>query len=117
MTEEIKDLGASFKQTYDHLGHVLATRSVPDIGQALDSLPNSTHIPSVKKTGKITTLETKKNPIYLRLSDGTEAYFTYDEYNRIHGVPALGKTMTLVLQRHGKDNSLIPSKIDQAIIH
>jgi hypothetical protein len=73
-------------------------------------------IPSVEKTGRITILHLKKNPIYIRLSDGTEAYFTYDEYKRIEGTPELGKTMTIIFQRHPQDFTQQYSKIDKAIV-
>lgn len=73
-------------------------------------------IPSLERTGRITTLLLKKNPIYIRLSDGTEAHFSYDEYKRIDGQPALGKTMTIIFQRHPQDWSDQHSKIDKAIV-
>ena len=73
-------------------------------------------IPSVTKQGRITILQTQKNPIYVKLSDGTEAHFTYDEYRRIQGEPQLGKTMTLVFQRHPEDRMQEYSKIDQATV-
>lgn len=74
-------------------------------------------IPQVEKTGKITDLILNKNPIYIRLSDGTEAYFTYDEFKRIKGKPALGKTMTIVFYRHPDDRTINYSKISYAFIH
>tara|TARA_Y100000034_G_scaffold57774_1_gene70520 strand:- start:692 stop:1153 length:462 start_codon:yes stop_codon:yes gene_type:complete len=73
-------------------------------------------VPSVTKEGRITSLILKKNPIYIRLSDGTEASFTYDEYKRIEGEPALGKVMTLIFQRHPSDSTTMHSKINKAIV-
>jgi hypothetical protein len=73
-------------------------------------------IPSVTKEGRITSLILKKNPIYVRLSDGTEASFTYEEYKRIEGEPALGKVMTLIFQRHPSDSTTMHSKVDKAIV-
>lgn len=73
-------------------------------------------VPSVEKTGRITALLLKRNPIYIRLSDGTEASFTYDEYRRIEGTPALGKVMTILFQRHREDSSRSYSKIDKCIV-
>lgn len=73
-------------------------------------------IPSVTREGRITTLMIKKNPIYVRLSDGTEASFTYDEYRKIQGQPALGKVMTITFQRHPQDTGRAYSKIDSAIV-
>lgn len=73
-------------------------------------------IPSVEKTGRITNLFLKKNPIYIRLSDGTEAYFSYDEYKKIQGTPEVGKNMTIIFQRHPQDYTKQTSKIDKAIV-
>ena len=73
-------------------------------------------IPSATREGRITTLLLKKNPIYVRLSDGTEANFSYDEYRRIQGQPGLGKVMTIIFQRHPDDMGRSYSKIDQAIV-
>jgi len=73
-------------------------------------------IPSVEKTGRITCLLLKKNPIYVRLSDGTEAHFSFDEWKRIEGQPALGKTMTIVFQRHPQDWTQQASKIDHVMV-
>lgn len=71
---------------------------------------------SVQRTGRITALLKTKNPIYVRLSDGTECNFSFDEFKRIHGNPDLGKTMTVVFQRHPDDMSRQFSKIDKAIV-
>ena len=74
-------------------------------------------LPSTEKTGRIVMLRAKKNPIYVRLSDGTEANFTWDEYNRIEGgQPAIGKVMTLIFQRSPQDTSRMYSKIEKAIV-
>lgn len=71
---------------------------------------------SVQRTGRITALLKTKNPIYVRLSDGTECNFSFDEFKRIQGNPDLGKTMTVVFQRHPDDMSRQFSKIDKAIV-
>jgi hypothetical protein len=73
-------------------------------------------IPSVCKQGRITTLQLKKNPIYVRLSDGTEAHFSFDEYRRIKGSPEIGKVMTIIFQRHPRDASQQHSKIESATV-
>lgn len=74
-------------------------------------------IPSVSRTGKITVLLKKKNPIFIKLSDGTEIYLTYDEFKRIKGSePALGKTMTVIFQRSPDDLTSNHSKIDHISI-
>lgn len=93
------------------------------IGGALTSSNNGSNmpdieleIPSTVRSGRITNLMLRKNPIYIRLSDGTEAYFSYDEYRKIEGDPQLGKTMTITFQRHPNNMSQQASKIDKAIV-
>jgi len=73
-------------------------------------------IPQIEKEGRIIVLSKTANPIYIKLSDGTEAYFTYDEFRRIKGKPELGRVMKIVFQRHPKDASQQHSKIDHAEI-
>lgn len=86
-----------------------------DLGQLWLPSTNLT-IPTVERTGRITALLLKRNPIYIRLSDGTEASFTYDEYKRIEGQPAVGKVMTIMFQRHPNDASRSYSKVDKCIV-
>jgi hypothetical protein len=85
-------------------------------GHALHLPSTDLTIPSVTKSGRITSLIMNKSPIYICLSDGTEAHFSYDEYKRIDGEPGIGKTMTIVFQRHPEDHALMYSKIDKAIV-
>lgn len=74
-------------------------------------------IPTVVAQGRIVVLHDKKNPIYVKLSDGTEAHFSYDEWRyRVQGEPELGKVMTITFQRHPNDISKLYSKIDKAIV-
>ena len=73
-------------------------------------------IPNIEKTGRIKILEYQKNPIYIELSDGTKAHFTYDQFRRIQGTPAVGKVMTIIFQRHPGDRSEKFSKIERAIV-
>lgn len=134
LTEEIglADLGPRIdrlmnsQQFGNQIGGALASSDVTGSEQSptLGYVGHSTHLPSTDLTipsttreGRIVTLLLKKNPIYVRLSDGTEANFSYDEYRRIKGQPALGKVMTLIFQRHPDDAGQSYSKIDQAIVH
>lgn len=71
-------------------------------------------VPQVEKEGRIVILTRNENPIYIKLSDGTEGYFTYDEFKRIKGKPEIGKVMRIIFQRHPKDVSKQHSKIDHA---
>ena len=73
-------------------------------------------IPSVKREGRIVTLLLKKNPIYIKLSDGTEAHLTYDQWKRIEGKPAIGKVMTIIFQRNPKIQTSERSKIAKIIV-
>jgi hypothetical protein len=71
-------------------------------------------IPQISRQGRIMTLHRHRTPIYIQLSDGTEANFTWDEFKRIKGEPKVGKVMTITFQRHPGDQSGIRSKIDSA---
>lgn len=87
-------------------------------GGQMQNLPGvDLTIPSVQRQGRITALLLNRNPIYVRLSDGTEAHFTYDEFRRIEGSPAVGKTMTVTFQRHPRDTTQGHSKIDRVIVN
>ena len=75
-------------------------------------------LPSVKKTGKIQILMKNKNPILIQLSDGTKLFLTWDEFRRIKGNVEVGKTMTVLFQRHTHDNSVNPSQIQSiSVLH
>lgn len=69
-------------------------------------------LPSLKKTSRIAILSDRTNPIYVQLEDGSKLFFSYDQFRRIQGSPAVGKTMILTMQRLVGDNSNTPSKID-----
>lgn len=79
-------------------------------------LPKNLEIPQLERTGTIISLLNKRNPIHVKLSDGTEVNFTYDEWQRVEGEPAVGKVMTIVFQRHPADNSKFHSKIERVIV-
>lgn len=101
--------------TNGSFGNQTSQRSSKSSGSGLPNIDLT--IPSVTKEGRITTLKTKKNPIYVRLSDGTEAHFTYDEYRRIQGEkPALGKTMTIIFQRSPDDLTRSASRVTKVIV-
>ena len=71
-------------------------------------------LPAVHKSSRIDILIKEKNPIYVQLADGSKMFFSLDEYKRIKGTPEVGKTMTVVFQRHGHDKSNMPSLIKSA---
>lgn len=73
-------------------------------------------VPTVTKKGIIRTIDRNKNPIMIQLSDGTRLYFSWDEFRRVKKEPEVGKTMTVVLQRHHLDNREEPSQIHTCVV-
>jgi len=75
-------------------------------------LPNmNLDLPVIEKRAKIHIIIHKKNPIHIKLGDGTKLYFTHDEFRRIKGEPRVGKTMVIKMLRLPHDSSLLPSQI------
>lgn len=75
-------------------------------------------LPTVGRTSLISFIERNKNPIFIKLMDGTKLYLTWDEFNRIEGhEPEAGKKMTVIFQRHIKDVSDSHSQIERLICH
>jgi hypothetical protein len=52
----------------------------------------------------------------MKLSDGSQLYFTHDEFKRIKGTPENGKIMSYELIRLANDKSNLPSKIKNCYI-
>lgn len=73
-------------------------------------------LPTIQKVAKIMHVMDKKNPIYVGLSDGTQLFFTHDEFRRIHGKPERGKDMVVVMQRHDNDHSKLPSVVTKCMV-
>ena len=70
-------------------------------------------IPGVSRRSKIRSVNEKKNPIEVRLMDGTALYLSLDEFNRINSRTRLepGREITVTFQRREDDGSPDPSKI------
>lgn len=85
-----------------------------DISKSLPAL--TLDLPSIEKRAKIETILDKKNPIYVQLSDGSKLFFSFDEFKKIHGKPARGKTMVLTMQRLAHDKSDSPSQITKCCV-
>lgn len=69
-------------------------------------------VPIVKKSGRIDAINKKKNPIYIRMQDGTQLFFTWDEFKRIKGKePERGDIISVLFQRLPGDTSKTPSQI------
>ena len=88
----------------------------PPVSEPVQLPSNELTVPKMVRSGRITHLYDKKNPIYVRLSDGTEAHFTYDEYRKIQGTPQVGSVMTIQFQRHPKYNGQDASKVDWCVV-
>lgn len=96
---------------------VLDTQKIPSLIVSKEML-----LPSVRKTGKIVFLDRNSKQhsklITVLLSDQTKLYFTWDEFKAIKGLePEVGKSLTVVFQRHAKDKSDEPSQIDSVLCH
>lgn len=75
-------------------------------------------IPDTTRTGRITLLDKKSNPIRVRLSDGTEVLFTHDEFKKIQGEePSVGKLMRVIFQRHPNDPTPNLSRINHVSVY
>lgn len=85
-------------------------------GRPLNVPTTDLQLPQIERQGRIVALLKKRNPIFVRLSDGTEANFTYDEFKRIEGEPKLGKTMMISFQRHPNDAAKKHSRISKAVV-
>ena len=69
-------------------------------------------MPMIHRKSTIRIVDTKRNPIFVFLDDGTRLHFTYDEFKRIKGgEPAPGKTMTVVFQKNPNDRTEVPSQV------
>ncbi len=68
-------------------------------------------LPTVSNRGKITTLIINRNPIIVRLDNGSTLFFSLDEFRRIKGKPAVGRVMAYSMLRLPHDGSAVPSKI------
>ena len=99
-------MGATVR-TLDFINKILGSHvKLPDTSSALQKLPE------IHRSSKIVYMKTKSNPIHIRLEDGTDVFLTYDEFKRISGNPAKGKTMEIVFQRSQEDKSNNFSKIN-----
>ncbi len=88
--------------------------TVKDSSHAIYTPSVSMTIPKIERVSRIKILDVKRTPIYVELADGTRCMFSYDQFRRIKGEPAVGKTMRIVFQRHQRDLSENPSKIEAA---
>lgn len=68
-------------------------------------------LPSIEKKSIIYDIKLNKNPIVVLLQDGSKLFMTIDQFKRISGKPAIGKTLAFTLQRLQNDNSTLPSQI------
>ena len=75
-------------------------------------LPNiNITLPEITKKAKIYDIQYNKNPILIQLDDGSKLFMTIEQFRRIEGKPAIGKTMVVSMQRLSNDATDSPSKI------
>lgn len=107
----------NFKKYIEIQKHIEENKSIciEDFAWAKEiskQIPNlNLDIPSLTKKSKIIFIDKSKNPIYIRLKDGSKLYFTIDQYRRINGSPEIGKEMEYKLQRLPQDKSENTSQI------
>lgn len=84
----------------------------------LGSYPSGTpgvdlELPSVTRRSKIRSINNKKDPIEIRLMDGTAIYLSLDEFNRVDSRTRLevGREISVTFQRREEDGSPNPSKV------
>lgn len=107
----------SLVEYVEKAGAVLLPESLHWTKQIAMLMPKITlDLPTVQKTAKIMHVMDKKNPIYVGLSDGTQLFFTHDEFRRIEGKPERGKDMIVVMQRHNDDHGKMPSIITKCMV-
>lgn len=70
-------------------------------------------VPSVTRRSRIRSVENKKDPIEVRLMDGTAIYLSLDEFNRVNSRTKLevGREISVTFQRREGDGSPDPSKV------
>jgi len=69
-------------------------------------------VPTINKKAVIRLIEKNKNPIRILLGDGTNLFFSYDEFKRIKGpMPEVGRTMSVTFQRFPQDKSQNTSQV------
>lgn len=85
-----------------------------DLGKFSYGVPGiDLEVPTVSRTSKVRSVEKNKNPIRVRLMDGTVIHLTLDEFNRIDTRTKLypGREVTVTFQRRDDDSSQEPSKV------
>jgi hypothetical protein len=84
-------------------------------GSNLNNLQADLALPMTVKTGKITHINDKVNPILMYISDpkkgGSIMHIPYDDFKRISGEPRVGKSIVIVFQRRTDDRSNSYSKV------
>ena len=76
------------------------------------TMPNmALDLPTVDRKSEIIFINDKKNPIYIKLKDGSELFFTLGEFRRIKGKPVVGRNLAFSMQRLSTDNSPNASQI------
>jgi len=78
---------------------------------------NEFNVPHITKKGHILNIEYNKNPIRIKISDGTQLFLHIDDYKRLNKEPKKGDNISIEFQRNPEDISENPSKINKIFIH
>jgi hypothetical protein len=106
--------GSEQSSTMGYLGHPVHLPSLDLVA----NIPNLLGLPVVKRSSKIILIKKNENPISLHLADGTKIHMTFDEFNRIKGLPPeVGRNVTVIFQKSKKDKSKELSKIQDIHCH
>lgn len=70
-------------------------------------------LPGATRKSKIKSVNDRKNPIEVRLMDGTAIYLSLDEFNRVNSRTKLevGREIRVTFQRREEDGSPDPSQV------
>lgn len=82
-----------------------------------DLTQKALEMPLNSTTSEIMEIKYKENPIKIILKNGTQLFFTFDEYRRIKNTPEIGKKMTIMFLQKKGDKSLSPSKILKCFVN
>lgn len=85
-----------------------------DLGPYSYGLPGTDlEIPQTTRRSKIRSVEKNRDPIRVRLMDGTVVYLTVDEFKRAESKTRMapGSEVTVTFQRRPEDSTDQPSKI------
>ncbi len=89
----------------------LCVEGASDWAQGIRLPALSLDLPTMVRRARIAIVQQKRNPIFVQLGDGTQLFFTYDEFCRLKEKPEVGRMVLVRMTRLPGDASGLPSKI------